>query len=298
MSEKKGTAKRPVERAALRRDHGLVGDAHAGNWHRQVSLLSLEKIRSFNQAGGTVVDGDFGENLIVDGIDLASLPVGTLLRVGSALLEVTQIGKECHNHCQIYARVGDCIMPREGIFAKVLEDGDVTVGDSIEVVKYSVAILIASDKASTGQRVDATGPALREMLEQHGYAITSLNILPDEQEKISDTLRQLCDAGDVALVLTSGGTGFSPRDWTPEATLAVADRLVPGVAEATRAASLAITPRAMLSRGVAVIRGQTLIINLPGSPKGACENLAVVLPALDHGLDVLRGAAEECATDK
>lgn len=134
ISEKKGTAKRPVERATLRREHGLVGDAHAGDWHRQVSLLSGEKIRAFNEAGGTVVDGDFGENIVVDGIDLARLPVGTRLRVGSALLEVTQIGKECHNHCQIYKRVGDCIMPREGIFARVLEDGEVAAGDIVEVL--------------------------------------------------------------------------------------------------------------------------------------------------------------------
>lgn len=134
ISEKKGTAKRPVERATLRYGHGLVGDAHAGGWHRQVSLLFGEKIRAFNEAGGTVVDGDFGENIVVDGIDLARLPVGTRLRVGSALLEVTQIGKECHNHCQIYTRVGDCIMPREGIFARVLEDGEVAAGDSVEVL--------------------------------------------------------------------------------------------------------------------------------------------------------------------
>lgn len=165
------------------------------------------------------------------------------------------------------------------------------------MMKYRVAILIASDKAAAGVRADATGPALKAMLEQNGYGTASVTILPDDEETLSSALRQLCDAGEAALVLTSGGTGFSPRDRTPEATLAVAERLAPGLAEAMRAASLAITPRAMLSRGVAAIRGRTLIINLPGSPKGACENLAVVLPALDHGLDVLRGAAEECASD-
>lgn len=163
--------------------------------------------------------------------------------------------------------------------------------------KYRVAILIASDKATAGLRADATGPALQALLERHGYEIASVTILPDDQETLSAALRQLCDAGEAALVLTAGGTGFSPRDHTPEATLAVAERLAPGLAEAMRAVSLAITPRAMLSRGVAAIRGRTLIINLPGSPKGACENLAVVLPSLDHGLDVLRGASEECAAD-
>ncbi len=134
ISQERGTAKRDVGKAELRSNHGLLGDAHAGNWHRQVSLLSLEKIRAFNSAGGAVVDGDFGENLVVDGIDLATLPVGAKLRINEALLEVTQIGKQCHSRCQIFDRVGDCIMPREGIFAKVLRDGFVAKGDSIEVL--------------------------------------------------------------------------------------------------------------------------------------------------------------------
>lgn len=113
---------------------GIENDAHGGNWHRQISLLSYGKIREFNKRGGEAESGDFGENLVVDGIDLRILPVGTRLRVNDALLEVTQIGKECHQHCQIYERVGDCIMPREGIFAKVLSGGSVGKGDVIEVV--------------------------------------------------------------------------------------------------------------------------------------------------------------------
>lgn len=134
VSEEKGTPKRDVGRRMLVAGHGLVGDAHAGKWHRQVSLLSYDKIRAFNEAGGNVIDGDFGENLVVEGIDLAALPVGTNLRIGKTLLEVTQIGKECHSHCKIFHRVGDCIMPREGIFATVLEGGEVCSGDCVEVL--------------------------------------------------------------------------------------------------------------------------------------------------------------------
>lgn len=134
LSEEKGTPKRDAGRARLRANHGLAGDAHAGDWHRQVSLLSLGKIRDFQAKGGKVNAGDFGENLVVDGIDLASLPVGTRLSVGGAVLEVTQIGKECHRHCRIFHQVGDCIMPREGIFARVLVDGDIANGDEIEVI--------------------------------------------------------------------------------------------------------------------------------------------------------------------
>jgi MOSC domain-containing protein YiiM len=121
-------------RARIVEGYGIESDAHGGNWHRQISLLSREKVREFNERGGEAGNGDFGENILVDGIDLRLLPVGTKLRVNDALLEVTQIGKECHQHCQIFDRVGDCIMPREGIFAKVLSGGSVGKGDVVEVV--------------------------------------------------------------------------------------------------------------------------------------------------------------------
>lgn len=133
-SEKKGVQKVNVGKVELVENHGLKGDAHAGDWHRQVSLLSWEKIEDFKNRGGQVKDGDFGENLIVQGIDLAKLPVGTKLKINEIELEVTQIGKECHQHCAIYHAVGDCIMPREGIFARVLSGGIVQINDEINIV--------------------------------------------------------------------------------------------------------------------------------------------------------------------
>lgn len=135
MSEKKGTQKQPVKSCELICEHGLKEDAHAGNWHRQVSLLAFEKIEDFKARGAQVKDGDFGENLVVAGIDLVNLPVGTLLRSGNILLQVTQIGKECHKHCQIYYKMGECIMPKQGIFARVLEGGILNEGDEIYVVE-------------------------------------------------------------------------------------------------------------------------------------------------------------------
>lgn len=135
ISEKKGTRKHPVSEATLLEDWGIEGDAHAGKWHRQVSLLALEQIEAFRARGDEVEFGDFGENLIVDEIPLKELPVGTILRSGEIVLEIMQIGKECHSHCEIYKTMGDCIMPREGVFARVLHGGTVRTGDSITEVK-------------------------------------------------------------------------------------------------------------------------------------------------------------------
>ncbi|MDR2050741.1 MAG: MOSC domain-containing protein [Deltaproteobacteria bacterium] len=133
ISEKKGTRKNAVRTALVREDHGLENDAHAGFQHRQVSLLALEKIEAFRKRGALVTHGDFGENFVVSGIDLASLPVGSRLSSGEMLLEITQIGKECHSHCAIYHSMGECIMPAQGVFARVLRGGEVRVGDSMRV---------------------------------------------------------------------------------------------------------------------------------------------------------------------
>ena len=137
ISEKRGTQKKNIEKVRLIENFGLEGDAHGGNWHRQVSLLSYEKVRAFEEKGISVEDGAFGENLLVEGFDFKTLPVGTRFRRGDVLLEMTQIGKECHSHCEIYQAVGDCIMPREGVFARVLHGGMIQIGDELEIVPSS-----------------------------------------------------------------------------------------------------------------------------------------------------------------
>jgi len=157
-----------------------------------------------------------------------------------------------------------------------------------------VGIITASDKGSVGQRVDTSGDVIREIVEKQGWQVTEYEILPDEQQKLEQKMIDWCDNYKVDLLLTTGGTGFSNRDVTPEATNAVAERLVPGIGEAMRYYSLQITKRAMLSRGIAAIRKGTLIINLPGSPKGVKENLEVIIDGLGHGLDILKGEASEC----
>jgi len=293
ISEAKGTQKQNIETCLLKCDWGLENDAHGGNWHRQVSLLSYDKVKKFNQCGASVSHGDFGENLLVEGMDLAKLPLGTLLKCGAALLEITQIGKECHSKCQIYHKMGDCIMPREGIFAKVIQEGQVSIGDKVEIT-LSAAVVTLSDKRAMGQRTDESGNILVEMLADAGYVVKSQILLPDEHLEIEKTLKELSDNAKVQLILTTGGTGLSPRDVTPEATLAVAERVVPGIGEAMRAYSMKFTPKAMLSRGVAVVRRRTLIVNLPGSPKAVREILEYILPTLKHGIEILCGFTDEC----
>jgi len=299
LSDVRGVQKHGVPAARLQTGWGIAGDAHGGDWHRQVSLLSYDKILQFNALGAGVSHGEFGENLVVEGIDFAALPPGSQLKCGQCVLEITQIGKECHSHCQIYHKMGDCIMPREGVFARVVRDGDISVGDTLELLEeprpIRAAVLTLSDKGAAGERTDESGPLIAEMLEQAGYRIIAQLLLPDEQSQIEAALLNLADRRGADLILTTGGTGFSRRDVTPEATAAVAHRMAPGIAEAIRAHSLKITGRAMLSRGVSVIRGGTLIVNLPGSPKAVRESLEYALPHLGHGIELLRGDAQECA---
>ena len=155
-----------------------------------------------------------------------------------------------------------------------------------------IAILTVSDRSYRGERADKSGPALVEAVLAQGWHVAATQILPDEQAQVSVQLAAWADTGEVDVILTNGGTGFSPRDVTPEATAAVIERPAPGLAEAMRLASLQITPHAMLSRAMAGIRGRTLIVNLPGSPRGAVENLMVITPVLAHAVALLRDDPE------
>jgi len=160
---------------------------------------------------------------------------------------------------------------------------------------FRVGIITLSDKGYAGEREDLSGPTIARIMKENGYESSYYIVLPDEPEMLKKELIYLCDEEKVDLILTTGGTGFSPRDCTPEATFEVGERQVPGIAEAIRAYSMTITKRAMLSRGVSVIRKKTLIINLPGSPKAVEEVLSYILAELDHGLRILKGTASECA---
>lgn len=160
---------------------------------------------------------------------------------------------------------------------------------------FTAAVLTVSDRSAQGLRKDESGPEVARLLEEAGYQVVWTGVVPDEQKEIQAALCRLADEERTALVVTTGGTGFAPRDITPEVTLSVAERNAPGIAEAMRYHSLTITPRGMLSRGVSVLRGKTLIVNLPGSPKAVKENLEYILPSLAHGIRLAAGLDGECA---
>ena len=157
------------------------------------------------------------------------------------------------------------------------------------------AILTASDSGYAGEREDVSGPTIRKILEENGYQVVHTILLPDDREMLAQEMSRIADEGVAELLVTTGGTGFSPRDCMPEATMDITERAVPGIPEAIRAYSMTITPRAMLSRAAAGIRKYTLIINLPGSPKAVKESLEYILPSLEHGLEILTGTASNCA---
>lgn len=296
ISKEKGTAKKNIGSCEFIKDFGLKDDAHAGKWHRQVSLLSYEKFIEFKNRGADIEIGAFGENLLVSGFDFKTFPVGTIFKCGDVVLEITQIGKKCHSECEIFHQVGDCIMPREGVFARVLKGGTISNGDTLKLVtkkKFRTGIIISSDKGSQGLREDLSGPAINDAVSEYGYDVIEQIILPDEEERLYEKMVEMADVQKYDIIFTTGGTGLSKRDVTPEATMRAATRNVPGIAEGIRNYSLSITPMAMYSRAVSVMRNDTLIINLPGSPKACKESLEFLLPSLSHAILIMRGEFSE-----
>ncbi len=326
VSDVRGVQKTPVAEIELIAEHGAKGDAHAGAWHRQVSLLADESAERMRRKGLTIDPGAFGENILTRGIDLVHIPIGRTIRIGGpapastdVVLEVTQIGKVCHDPCAIYAQAGECIMPTEGIFCRVAVGGVIRAGDAIEVLpgessspaeagsqhasssagvrEFRTAVLVLSDSRSSGERGDQVIPTCAESLQGTPFSIVCADIISDDREQITRELRALVDRGDIDLILTSGGTGLAPRDNTPEATREVIEREASGLAELMRLRGLEHTPRAMLTRGIAGAAGRTLIINLPGSPKAVREGIAALLPILPHAMETLLGSSHECARE-
>ena len=304
ISKQRGVQKKPINEAKVIADWGIEHDAHGGDWHRQVSLLSADKIEDFRKNGVRVGYGAFGENLVVSGLDFAKLSVGTLLRAGEVLLEMTQIGKECHAHCAVYHQVGDCIMPREGVFAKVLTGGVLHPGDELVIEErkgnrpYRAAVITLSDKGSRGERIDESGPVIVGELEKRGFEITETLLLPDDEEQLKKQftkLEDICAINQLKVLGAFQDNKISDSHFAWNTGYGYDDRLVPGIAEAIRAESMRQTKRAIYSRAVSVLRKKTLIVNLPGSPKACRECLAVFMDTVAHPLDLLRYGASDCA---
>ncbi|MEF3254470.1 MAG: molybdenum cofactor biosynthesis protein [Deferribacterales bacterium] len=299
VSKNTGTRKSNVIEAEIVNNFGIKGDAHAGFMHRQISFLAKESIEKMVKLGLDVKSGDFAENITTEGIDLCKCRVGDILKIDNINFIISQIGKICHHKCAIYYQAGDCIMPKEGIFAIVEGDGIIKVGDEIcyhPKRGLTVAIITLSDKGSKGEREDVTGAELvKYVKDKFNPIFVRKEMIPDEKEILESMLVDFTDLQQFDLILTNGSTGVSPRDIAPDVTLKVIDKRLPGYEEAMRMESFKKTSRAIISRAVAGFRKQTLIINLPGSPKGAIENLEVVVDAILHTIEKIQGSTKDCA---
>jgi molybdopterin adenylyltransferase len=289
FSKNKGEIKSPVPEVLLTLN-GIEGDAHAGPWHRQVSLLAAESIRKYEKSTGTrVPDGGFGENITTEGFKLHHARPLDRFVSGKLILELTQVGKKCHGKgCAIYKQSGDCIMPDEGVFCRVLHGGELKAGDQLEYLPrtFRIKVITLSDRASAGLYPDRSGPKIREVMEHwfNGKNLklsTSSVILPDDREAFSSELKSAIHE-KVDLVLTTGGTGLGSRDMAPEIAIQHMERQIPGIMELIRVKHGMVNPNAALSRSIAGQAGNTLIFVLPGSTRAVAEYLEEIQKSLWH----------------
>jgi len=288
-SEEKGQVKVPVPEILLTLK-GIEGDAHAGPWHRQVSLLAAESIRKYEENTGTrVPEGGFGENITSEGFTLHHARPLDQFVSGDLVLELTQVGKKCHgDKCAIYKQSGDCIMPDEGVFCRVLRGGRLKAGDRLEYVPrtFRMKVIPLSDRASSGFYTDRSGPGILEEMEKWFGEMQLKHtadhvVLPDDREAFSRELGSAIEA-KVDLIFTSGSTGLGTRDMAPDVAQLHMERQIPGIMELIRVKHGMVNPNAALSRSVAGQTGKTLIFVLPGSTRAVREYLQEILSSLWH----------------
>ena len=294
LSERKGVIKSPVQTIELTMV-GVKGDAHSGKWHRQVSLLGTESYDKFEkQAGRKLEFGEFAENITTSGIVLYQTRPLDRFMIGETELEVTQIGKKCHGDgCAIYREVGNCVMPKEGIFCRVIKTGTIKAGDLVKYIPRVIKILVItlSDRASAGEYPDRSGPAAVNIL---GDYFSSLNwkveteriVIPDDSIALKTIIENL---NGIDMVFTTGGTGIGPRDITVEVIDPLLDKEIPGIMELIRVKYGSEKPAALLSRGVAGVIGKSLVYTLPGSVKAVEEYLQEITKTLKHSIYMLHG---------
>lgn len=296
-SEKKGVTKTPVKEAVFVENYGIKGDVHAGlDEKRQVSFLSWESIQKKNfclkKKDESLKPGDFAENITTSGIDLSLIKIGDRLIINNVVLEVSQIGKKCHIYCEIYKKIGSCIMPKEGIFARVINGGRVKKGDEIKIIpKIETGILTISDSCYKGKRIDGSGKYLVDVCKKNNWQVLKYEIVPDDREMIKEKL--IMFSTELDLILTIGGTGIGPRDNTPEVTAELVEKQIPGIQELLRVKTFKNSKYSVLSRGIAGIIKNALIINLPGSLKGVMEFFEILEEIIPHTIEMIRGFPHE-----
>lgn len=296
ISVAKGTEKTEIPSCILTMK-GIEGDAHAGLWHRQISVLDKSSIDNFsNEKDIELSPGAFGENLVIDGIDLKKVSVLDRFITGEVELEVTQIGKKCHGDaCSIFRRTGECIMPKVGLFTRVIKEGSINKGQSVELVerKLKFHIITLSDRAFSGEYPDESGPMIEKMVQEYfsnlrWHLQIEKSIIPDETELLKTML--IKDKEDqIDFVITTGGTGIGPRDITPEVVLSLADMTIPGIMDHIRLVYGKDHPSALISRSVAAVMGKTIVFTLPGSVKAVREYTQELQKNFEHLILMLHG---------
>jgi molybdopterin adenylyltransferase len=296
VSTEKGTPKQSVPEITLELQ-GISGDAHAGPWHRQVSLLSSEDIQAFSrQMDKTLEPGAFAENITTQGLDLGNMAILDQIRCNEVLLEVTQIGKACHGDgCAIFREVGKCVMPKQGIFTRVIEPGILQPGAMIEHIERPLKIMLItlSDRASAGQYEDRSGPKAFEHLASYfegtrWHVSLETHIMPDDATKLKEQL-QTAVSQCFDVVFTLGSTGLGPRDIAPETATALCDKTFSSVMEFIRIKYGNDIPSTLLSRGIAGLAQQTLVYTLPGSIRAVEQYLDEILKTLEHAIGMIHG---------
>jgi len=286
----------PVAQIELTKE-GVKGDAHAGNWIRQVSLLGTESIRKFEKDAERKINyGEFAENITTEGIELWTLKPLDRLICRDIELEVTQIGKECHGtSCAIFKEVGNCVMPKEGIFCRVVNGGILKPGmEFIYKPKiFSIHIITLSDRAFHGEYEDRSGPRIKELLNEFFTFHFSLftfhfSLIPDDPKKLKAILLKSKEA-KTDFIFTTGGTGIGPRDFTPDVVKPLLDKEIPGIMDMIRLKYGADKPNALISRSIAGVMDQSLIFTLPGSVKAVNEYMPEIFKSLIHLIYMLNG---------
>jgi molybdenum cofactor synthesis domain-containing protein len=296
ISERKGIVKSPVNEIQLTAN-GIVNDAHQGPWHRQVSMLGAESIEKFSQSSERdYAFGDFAENITSNGMEIYKSGVFDRFQNAEVDLEVTQIGKKCHGAgCSIYKEVGNCVMPKEGIFLRVKKEGILRSGDILNYIprSFKVKIITLSDRASQGFYEDKSGPKLsyftHEFFEKNNRIHKVENVvIPDDGEKLRNEIENGLDE-KADIIFTTGGTGIGPRDITPDVVKSLLDKDLPGIMELIRVKYGMEKPNALLSRGVAGVIDKCLVYTLPGSPKAIHEYTHEIFKTVNHSMLMLHG---------